>query len=62
MKKDLVRVLLQKLILVLVGVVSVLTVAPFILAIVESLAFAPTVSEQSILKTYVRNLFSKGIV
>lgn len=60
--KELVRVIVQKLVLVTVGVVCIGTVVPFILAIVESLAFAPTASETSILKTYVQKLFSKGIV
>jgi len=39
-----------------------ITVVPFFLAIIESLAFAKTQSEKSILKTYVAKLFSKEIV
>jgi hypothetical protein len=62
MSKELVRVIVQKVLLVLVGLACVGTVVPFMLAIVESLAFAPTVSEPSILKTFVKKLFSKGVV
>jgi hypothetical protein len=60
--KKIVRLVLQKLVLGTVGLACMLTVVPFFLAIIESLAFAKTQSEKSILKTYVAKLFSKEIV
>jgi hypothetical protein len=60
--KDLLRVILQKAVLVSVGLACIGTVVPFMLAIIESLAFAPTFSDDSLIKTYVKKLFSKGVV
>jgi hypothetical protein len=60
--KEILRIVLQKLVLVSVGLVCIGTAVPFLLAIVESLVNDPRQHGSSILKTYVKKLVSGGLV
>jgi len=56
------RFIAEKVVLGAVGIACVVTFVPFFLAILESLIFAPTVSEKSLIKEYIKRLFSKNEV